>query len=105
MIHDGLVDVISGSQGTAAYAFSGFPTSTYPLAGKTGTAEIGETGLNDAWFVTYGLAEAPEYVIAVMVQEAGHGGESAAPIARQIWEAIFGIDTKTDVQLGRDFSG
>ena len=105
MIHDGLVDVISGAQGTAAYAFSGFPTSTYPLAGKTGTAEIGETGLNDAWFVTYGAADAPEYVIAVMVQEAGHGGESAAPIARQIWEAIFGIDTKTDVQLGRDFSG
>lgn len=105
MIHDGLVDVISGSQGTAAYAFSGFPTTTYPLAGKTGTAEIGETGLNDAWFVTYGPADAPEYVIAVMVQEAGHGGESAAPIARQIWEAIFGIDKKTDVQLGQDFSG
>jgi penicillin-binding protein 2 len=105
VIHGGLVDVISGSQGTAVSAFSGFPTTRFPLAGKTGTAEIGETDFNDAWFVSYGPADDPEYVVAVMVQDAGHGGESAAPIARQIWEAIFGIDTGIDIQLGRDFSG
>lgn len=105
VIHEGLIDVISGAEGTAASAFSGFPTGRYPLAGKTGTAEIGETGLNDAWFVSYGPADDPQYVISVMVQEAGHGGENAAPIARQIWEAIFGLDKKTDVQLGQDASG
>ena len=104
-IRDGLQDVITGDQGTAVYAFSGFPTDQYPLAGKTGTAEIGETGLNDAWFISYGPADSPRYVISVMVQEAGHGGESAAPIARQIWEGIFEIDTKTDVRLGVDSSG
>ena len=105
VMHEGLIDVISGPLGTAAYAFSGFPTNRYPIAGKTGTAEIGETGLNDAWFVSYGPADDPQYVISVLVQEAGHGGENAAPIARQVWEAIFGLDKKTDVQLGQDFSG
>ena len=106
VIQQGLEDVITGDQGTAAYAFSGFPTGEFPVAGKTGTAEIGETGKNDAWFVTYGPLDAPEqYVIAVLVQEAGHGGESAAPIARQIWEGIFGIDKETDVRLGVDASG
>jgi cell division protein FtsI/penicillin-binding protein 2 len=44
-------------------------------------------------------------VIAVLVQEAGHGGESAAPIARQIWEGILGIDKQTDVRIGVDASG
>jgi penicillin-binding protein 2 len=106
VIHEGLQDVITGSQGTAVYAFSGFPSEQYPLAGKTGTAEIGETGLNDAWFVSYGPVDSPEqYVIAVLVQEAGHGGESSAPIARQIWEGILGIDKQTDVRLGVDASG
>jgi penicillin-binding protein 2 len=106
VIHEGLQDVITGAQGTAAYAFSGFPTDRFPLAGKTGTAEIGETGLNDAWFVSYGPIDSEEqYVVAVLVQEAGHGGESAAPIARQIWEGILGIDKQTDVRIGVDASG
>lgn len=105
ILHQGLIDVISGDQGTAASAFAGFPLETFPLAGKTGTAELGETELNDAWFVSYGPADAPRYVIAVYVERAGHGGETAAPIARQIWEGIAGIDERTEVHLGVDASG
>lgn len=105
ILRQGLVDVISGDQGTAAGAFAGFPLDSFPLAGKTGTAELGETDLNDAWFVSYGPADAPRYVIAVYVERAGHGGETAAPIARQIWEGIAGIDERTDVRLGVDASG
>jgi penicillin-binding protein 2 len=106
VIHQGLLDVVSGDQGTAASAFAGFPTGRYPVAGKTGTAQIGEAeALNRAWFVAYAPADDPEYVIAVYLNRAGHGGESAAPVARQILEGIFGIDRKTDVQLGSDASG
>jgi penicillin-binding protein 2 len=109
VIKTGLVDVIGGDDGTARSAFEGFPLRRAPLAGKTGTAQLSssDTGLNDAWFVSYGPdAYAPEYVISVYVEEAGHGGESAAPIARQIWEGIANVDKKTDeVSLAADSSG
>lgn len=105
VIQEGLERVIQGENGTARGAFAGFPLEQFPLAGKTGTAELGETALNDAWFVAYGPAPAPKYVIAVYLEKAGHGGESAAPIARQIFEGIFGLDQSTSIRLGQDFSG
>jgi penicillin-binding protein 2 len=106
VIEQGLVDVIDGDQGTAATAFAGFPTDAYPIAGKTGTAQIGELDeLNRAWFVSYAPVEDPRYVVAVYLEKAGHGGESAAPVARQIYEGLFDLDKRTDVQLGQDASG
>jgi penicillin-binding protein 2 len=103
-IRTGLEGVVSSPRGTASSAFAGFPFDKFPLAGKTGTAELGTTGLNDAWFISYGPTTDPKYVIAVYLERAGHGGESAAPIARQIWEGIAGIDKKTKVSLAHDES-
>ena len=102
----GLEGVTTG-EGTATSAFAGYPMEQYPVAGKTGTAQIGslDSGKNFAWFVSYAPADAPEYVVSVYIEKAGHGGESAAPVARQIFEGIFGIDDETDVQLGQDASG
>nr|MDQ3958507.1 penicillin-binding transpeptidase domain-containing protein [Actinomycetota bacterium] len=105
VIREGLEDVISGPNGTAAGAFAGFPLDQFPVAGKTGTAEIGNTDLNYAWFVAYAPADDSEYVVSVYLAKAGHGGESAAPVARQILEGLFGIDDVTDVSLGQDESG
>lgn len=107
VIREGLWRVTTGASGTARGTFAGFPLQRFPIAGKTGTAQLvsGDTTLNDAWFLSYGPTDAPEYVIAVYVEKAGHGGTSAGPIARQIWEGIFGIDRKTQVQLGSDASG
>ncbi len=100
----GLVDVISGPNGTARSAFANFPLNKVQIAGKTGTAQIGTTDRNFAWFVSYAPAENPEYVIAVYLNQAGHGGESAAPVARQIYEGIYKIDSETTVTLGTDSS-
>jgi penicillin-binding protein 2 len=105
VIQEGLELVISGGEGTASGAFSGFPLDEFPLAGKTGTAEVDGGARNDAWFVAYGPTDSPQYLVAVAVEDAGHGGESAAPIARQIFDGIFGIDKETTVRLGEDFSG
>ncbi|CAN5524631.1 penicillin-binding protein 2 [soil metagenome] len=106
VIHQGLIDVVSSDQGTAAGAFAGFPSDLYPIAGKTGTAQIGEqVELNRAWFLSYAPADDPRYVVAVYLEKAGHGGESAAPVARQVYEGLFGIDKKTEVQLAEDNSG
>jgi len=107
VIRQGLEQVVTGSSGTARGTFSGFPLDRFPVAGKTGTAQLrsGVTTLNDAWFVSYAPADDPQYLVAVMVEEAGHGGTSAGPIARQIWEGIFGLDKKAVVTLGSDSSG
>lgn len=107
VLREGLKRVVTGSSGTARGTFAGFPLNRFPVAGKTGTAQLrsGTTTLNDAWFVSYAPADSPEYLVVVMVEEAGHGGTSAGPIARQIWEGIFGIDKKAEVTLGSDSSG
>jgi hypothetical protein len=39
-----------------------------------------------------------------MVEQGGHGGETAAPIARRIYQQLFGLDG-TEVTAGRDASG
>jgi hypothetical protein len=38
------------------------------------------------------------------VEEGGHGGESAAPVARVIYEKLFGLPT-TGPKAGNDRSG
>jgi penicillin-binding protein 2 len=105
VIEEGMELVVRTGEGTAREAFSGFPLDQYPIAGKTGTSELGETGLQDAWFVSFGPVGDPKYVVVVYLEKSGHGGESAAPVAREIWEGIFNIDKETSVQLGEDNSG
>jgi len=103
---EGLELVVSGADGTATSAFAGFPLERVPVGGKTGTAQIGsvDSGKNYAWFVSYAPADDPQYLIAVYLGRAGHGGESAGPVARQIFEGIFGIDGSAEVQLSVDGS-
>ena len=101
-IQQGLGEVVSHGEGTAREAFSGM---AFPVAGKTGTAQIGDTGQNDSWFISYGPTTDPEYVVAVYAEKAGHGGETAAPIARQIFEGLLGNDKVIDIRIGSDSSG
>ena len=44
-----------------------------------------------AWFASYAPADHPQYVVVVMLEQAGHGGETAAPIARRILEGLFNL--------------
>jgi penicillin-binding protein 2 len=74
------------SSGTGAGAFRGFAV---PVAGKTGTAQV--AGKDDyAWFVGYAPAQSPKYVVAVVVEQGGHGGSVAGPAARQVLGALLG---------------
>lgn len=54
------------------------------VAGKTGTAE-NPHGAAHAWFIGFAPADNPQVAIAVIVENAGEGGNVAAPIARQIF--------------------
>ncbi len=64
------------------------------VAGKTGTAQTikdskSSKGQDHAWFAAYAPAKEPEVVVVVLVERGGHGGETAAPIAKKIFETIF----------------
>lgn len=84
ILHRGLVGVVSGERGTAHAA----AIAEIPVAGKTGTAQ-NPHGEDHAWFVCYAPAQEPEIAIAVLVENAGHGGSIAAPLARKILEKYF----------------
>jgi peptidoglycan glycosyltransferase len=58
------------------------------VAGKTGSAE-NPAGLPHAWFVGFAPADDPKVVVAVIVENGGAGGEVAAPIARQVMQALL----------------
>ena len=60
------------------------------VAGKTGTAETGRRGVNTTSFIGFAPADRPRLAIAVMVEEqAGTGGKIAAPIAREVMQAVL----------------
>ncbi|MFT5223627.1 MAG: penicillin-binding protein 2 [Glaciecola sp.] len=90
-IKKGLEDVVMAPRGTARGAFAGFPLGTIPVAGKTGTAEL-KPKVPYAWFATYAPVGNPEWVVVVSVEQGGGGSQTAAPIARRIYEAIFELD-------------
>jgi cell division protein FtsI/penicillin-binding protein 2 len=72
-----LTHVVESGSGKAA-AIDGVT-----VAGKTGTAQTGKAK-DDSWFVGIAPAEDAKVVVAVVIEEAGTGSESAAPKARQI---------------------
>jgi penicillin-binding protein 2 len=84
-IRKGLVEVTTS--GTASVVFNGFPQK---VAGKTGSAETGRKATH-AWFACYAPAEAPEVIVVTFVEDGGEGSVAAAPIARKVLEAYFGI--------------
>jgi penicillin-binding protein 2 len=107
-LHAGFRGVVADSNGTAFNAFAGFPLSAFPVAGKTGTAEI--TGkLDTSLFAAYAPADNPKYVITVVMEQAGLGSSAAAPVARRVLEGIAqkeGVDiaapTPVNRVVGRD---
>jgi len=77
--------------GTAYPAFQGFPLNLIPVAGKTGTAQVAGKGDTSLFVGMFGGTPAiPRYVVAVVVEQAGFGAQTAAPIARRIIEAMNG---------------
>ena len=83
--------------GTAAQASAGAP---YTIAGKTGTAQVvgikqgekynasqlSERNRDHAWFIAFAPADKPKIAMAVLVENGGHGGTVAAPIARKLMD-------------------
>jgi cell division protein FtsI/penicillin-binding protein 2 len=57
-------------------------------AGAEGCASSSQQASNtDAWFAAFAPALRPRIAVAVMLVKDGAGGETAAPVARQVLEA------------------
>lgn len=58
------------------------------VGGKTGTAEWRSGEQPHAWFVGYAQTGERRIAVAVVVEQGGYGGSAAAPIARDMMEAV-----------------
>ncbi len=99
VIVDGM-ELATGPGGTAAAATAGSP---YKIAGKTGSAqvftiaqnekyhekELDERLLDHALFISFAPADDPKLAVAVFVENGKHGGSTAAPIARKMFDAYL----------------
>jgi penicillin-binding protein 2 len=64
----------------------------YGSAGKTGSAQIDGQSTTNAWFAGYAPRVNPRFIAVVMLEGGGSGGESAAPVFREIMEQILHLE-------------
>lgn len=86
----GMERVVNEPGGTApAAAVAGIR-----VAGKTGTAQVGRPPdyAHDAWFVCFAPVDSPRVVLALILEGAGSGGATAAPVAGEFMRRYFGED-------------
>jgi penicillin-binding protein 2 len=92
---EGMINVVHSAHGTA----KGINTNiNYQIAGKTGTAQVlgikQNTKYNEnaidfkfrdhALFIAFAPADDPKIAVAVVIENGGHGGSVAAPVAGQV---------------------
>ncbi|MGH9182813.1 MAG: penicillin-binding protein 2 [Acidimicrobiales bacterium] len=94
----GLVGATADPEGTAYRAFAGFPLDRYPVAGKTGTAQA-RPQQDTALFAAIAPADDPRFSVSVVMEQAGFGTTSAAPVARRVLGALSGLEGPTLVEL------
>jgi penicillin-binding protein 2 len=93
LLRDGLSAVVNEDGGTARAAAS----TIVKIGGKSGTAQVvskkkglaGEQFIDHAWFVAFAPVDKPEIALSVFVEHGGHGGSTAAPLAKKAIEAYF----------------
>ena len=91
-IGEGMHGVASSNvYGTTADAFW---NTSYSVAAKTGTSQLGEDRTNNGIFICYAPYEDPEIAVAIVLEH-GNAGSEAAPIARQIMDYYFSFSRST----------
>lgn len=70
---------------------SGASVSGVKVAGKTGTAETGVAGMNNAWFTGFAPADDPQIAVAVVYEDvdAVTGAQLTSPAGKQLFEAVL----------------
>jgi peptidoglycan glycosyltransferase len=82
-----MVAVVQQPEGTG-YAFN-TNAAGVTIAGKTGTAQNGESANPDAVFTAFAPADNPKIAVGVMIEGGGYGAAAAAPIAVKVIQAYL----------------
>ncbi|KIM10582.1 MAG: penicillin-binding protein [Sulfuricurvum sp. PC08-66] len=101
IIRKAMRQVVSDPMGTA----HNFINTRVQIAGKTGTAQV--IGISQktkkrlkehelayfkrshAWLSSYGPYEDPEYIVTILVEHGGHGGNAAGPMTSRIYDWLY----------------
>lgn len=97
VLQEALYDVVHAGGGTGHRA----RVEDLSVCGKTGTAQ-NPHGDDHAWFAAFAPRENPRIAIAVIVENSGHGGSIAAPIAQKGLALYLGEDTTPITQTEAD---
>ena len=89
-INEGMKMTVSDYSGTAYSYLHDYPIA---VAAKTGTAQHGSGGSDNASFVCYAPADDPQIAIAVYVEHGAQGG-NLANVVRPILDAFFSQESK-----------
>ncbi|MGI8822129.1 MAG: penicillin-binding protein 2 [Acidimicrobiia bacterium] len=101
-----LHQVVNGPSGTARGAFADFGPGVELVGGKTGTAEVikGETAEEDvdtAVFTGVVPINDPRYVVVIVIERGGSGGQIAAPTAVPVLQYLLtGTTTGQQIEVG-----
>lgn len=101
-IRKAMYEVANHPKGTATYRVR---NSKVKMAAKTGTAQVVGISQSEkkrikeedmayfkrshAWITTYGPYSKPKYVVTVLMEHGGHGGQAAGPIVTKIYNKLF----------------
>lgn len=101
IIQRAMREVCNDPKGTA----KAYVSTRFPISGKTGTAQttgIGQSVKNrqseysmeylkrsHAWFTTYGPSDNPQFIVTVLVEHGGHGGEATGAIVSGIYNKLL----------------
>lgn len=96
ILNEGMLAVVHSEDGTA----HGIAVAEYQVGGKTGTAQ-NPHGENHSWFIGFAPFEDPQIVIAIIVENGGHGSTVAAPMVGKLLK--FYLERRTDLaQTGEE---
>jgi penicillin-binding protein 2 len=91
IVKEGMRQAVNSARGTLHQSMSSLPVQVY---GKSGTAESGQSE-DHAWVTGYIETPLP-VAFAVIIENGGHGGAVAGPVAAGIVEKILEICNETE---------
>ncbi len=105
----GFEGVTANPTGTAYPEFQSFPLGQYPVAGKTGTAQVDDycplAGTckpgqipwpaykqDTSVFASFAPVGSPRFVVSDVFEQSGYGASVAAPAAEQEYDTLFSLN-------------
>ncbi len=91
------------------------------MGGKTGTAQVVKLKMDGrrrvkneeleylqrdhAWIATFGSKDAMRYVVVVMLEHGGGGSSAAGPVAKKMYDALFGEEVDEELKAKGEAHG